>query len=405
ALDPPTAPSATDSSGHISSFLSQTELSASMTSAGNGVRDPLRVLGGLDVGHDELEHEADRDDPQRRDDPAEEDRQDQGQHAEARSVGEVARGGTGRNARADAGDDRTEVGQHGDDDRDDVDEARPLDGDEIVEAEVEQRFEEALLAGLGLTVSGLRIALWVAGAGLRIGTGLRVGSRRLRVGTGLAVAVSLGVGAGLAVADVLRCLTLAVAALISALLIGTCLVGTRLISGIGVRVIGALLVAGLGCLLLIGLLPRSLFLRGLFLCGLFLRGLLPCGLLLCGLLVRGLLLRCRLILAVVAAARVLVVGRVLILGVTVVRFVRVLRCRHDRPLAFGMQSLAICLYPQLIRAPFDEEDRLSSWKQTRSDGSACAVGQQRDAPLNGKSPAGFDNVEIVSLRPGGEGIR
>src|SRR5699024_5471456 len=262
ALDPPTAPSATDSSGHISSFLSQTELSASMTSAGNGVRDPLRVLGGLDVGHDELEHEADRDDPQRRDDPAEEDRQDQGQHAEARSVGEVARGGTGRNARADAGDDRTEVGQHGDDDRDDVDEARRVDGDEMVEAEVEQRFEEALLAGLGLTVSGVRIALWIAGAGLRIGTGLRVGSRRLRV------------GAGLAVADVLRCLTLAVAGLISALLIGTCLVGTRLISGIGVRVIGALLVAGLGCLLLIGLLSRSLFL-----CGLFLRGLLPRGLL------------------------------------------------------------------------------------------------------------------------------
>src|SRR5699024_10068086 len=246
-----------------------------------------------------------------------------------------------------------------------------------------------------MTVSWLHSDRGIDGDGLRLYAGLRVGYRRLRVGTGLAVAVSLGVGAGLAVADVLRCLTLAVAGLISALLIGTCLVGTRLISGIGVRVIGALLVAGLGCLLLIGLLPR-----GLFLCG-----LLPRGLFLCGLLPRGLLLRRRLILAVVAAARVLVVGRVLILAVTVVRFVRVLRCRHDRPLAFGMQSLAICLYPQLIRAPFDEEDRLSSWKQTRSDGSACAVGQQRDAPLNGKSPAGFDNVEIVSLRPGGEGIR
>src|SRR5699024_11476796 len=85
----------------------------------------------------------------------------------------VARGGTGRNARADAGDDRTEVGQHGDDDRDDVDEARPLDGDEIVEAEVEQRFEEALLAGLGMTVSGVSIALWIDVAGLMIGAGLR----------------------------------------------------------------------------------------------------------------------------------------------------------------------------------------------------------------------------------------
>src|SRR5699024_12650971 len=58
---------------------------------------------------------------------------------------------------------------------------------------------------------------------------------------------------------------------------------------------------------------------------------------------RCLFLRCRLILAVVASARVVVV--VLILGVTVVRLVRVLRCRHDRPLAIGMQSLAICLYP------------------------------------------------------------
>src|SRR5699024_3163696 len=141
------------------------------------------------------------------------------QHVEARSVGEVARGGTGRNARADAGDDRTEVGQRGDDDRDDVDEARPLDGDEVVEAEVEQRFEEALLARLGLTVTGLRVALRVARAGLRIGTGLRVGTRRLRVGTGLTVAVGLGVAPGLAVADVLRCLTLAVAGLISGLLI------------------------------------------------------------------------------------------------------------------------------------------------------------------------------------------
>src|SRR5699024_2971405 len=62
AAGPPTAPSATDSSGCISSFLSQTELSASRASAGDGVRDPLRVRGGLDVGHDELEHEADRDD-------------------------------------------------------------------------------------------------------------------------------------------------------------------------------------------------------------------------------------------------------------------------------------------------------------------------------------------------------
>src|SRR5699024_2908360 len=144
-----------------------------------------------------------------------------------------ARGGTGRNARADAGDDRTEVGQHSYDDRDDVDEARPLDRDEVVEAEVEQRFEEALLARLGLTVSGLRVALRVARAGLRIGTGLRVGSRRLRVGTGLAVAVGLG------------CLPLAVAGLISGLLMRGGLGGTRLVGGIGVRVIGALLVAGL----------------------------------------------------------------------------------------------------------------------------------------------------------------
>src|SRR5699024_4151904 len=118
---------------------------------------------------------------------------------------------------------------------------------------------------------------------------------------------------------------------------------------------------------------------------------------------RCLFLRCRLILTVVAAARVVVV--VLILGVTVVRLDRVLRCRHDRPLASGMQSLAICLYPQLIRAPFGEEGRLSSWKQTRSDGSACAVRQQRDAPLDGKSSAGLDDVEIVSLDPGGEGVR
>src|SRR5699024_8058992 len=65
----------------------------------------------------------------------------------------------------------------------------------------------------------------------------------------------------------------------------------------------------------------------------------------------------------------------------------------------------ICLYPQLIRAPFGEEGRLSSWKQTRSDGSACAVRQQRDAPLDGKSSAGLDDVEIVSLGPGGEGVR
>src|SRR5699024_7589931 len=99
--------------------------------------------------------------------------------------------------------------------------------------------------------------LRVARAGLRIGTGLRVGSRRLRVGTGLAVAVGLGVAPGLAVAvglgvapglavaDVLRCLTLAVAGLISGLLMRGGLVGTRLVGGIGVRVIGALLVAGL----------------------------------------------------------------------------------------------------------------------------------------------------------------
>src|SRR5699024_6119047 len=143
-----------------------------------------------------------------------------------------------------------------------------------------------------------------------------------------------------------------------------------------------------------------LLLRRLFVCG-----LLPRSLLSRSLILGCLLLRCRLILAVFAAARVLVVGRVLILGVTVVRFVRVLRCRHDRPLAIGMQSLAICLYPQLIRAPFDEEGRLSSWRQTRSDGSACAVRLQRDAPLDGKSPAGLDDVEIVSLAPGGEGIR
>src|SRR5699024_12492472 len=123
--------------------------------------------------------------------------------------------------------------------------ARPLDRDEVVEAEVEQRFEEALLARLGLTVSGLRVALRVARAGLRIGTGLRVGSRRLRVGTGLAVAVGLGVAPGLAVADVLRCVTLAVAALISGLLMRGGLVGTPLVAGVGVRVIGDLLLAGL----------------------------------------------------------------------------------------------------------------------------------------------------------------
>src|SRR5699024_12663863 len=134
-------------------------------------------------------------------------------------------------------------------------------------------------------------------------------------------------------------------------------------------------------------------LRRLFVCGLISRSLLP----------RCLFLRCRLILAVVAAARVVVV--VLIRGVTVVRLVRVLRCRHDRPLAIGMQSLTICLYAQLIRAPFGEKGRLSSWKRTRSDGSACAVRQQRDAPLDGKASAGLDDVENVPLAPGGDGVR